>query len=84
MSFKRRIFNVAVAIAGAGIGCGLIGFLPSSGYFAALAAVAIVGLSIPVANGTLGAIFQTTIDPGIQGRVLSSLNSAAQAMMPTG
>jgi DHA3 family macrolide efflux protein-like MFS transporter len=84
LSFKRRIFNVALAIAGAGIGCALIGFLPQSGYLAALGAVAIVGLSIPVANGTLGAIFQTAIDPGIQGRVLSSINSAAQAMMPIG
>jgi len=82
--FKRRIYNVAAAIAGAGIGSAIIGFLPAEGYLIALGAVAVVGLCIPVANGTLGAIFQTTIDPGMQGRVLSSINAAAQAMMPIG
>jgi DHA3 family macrolide efflux protein-like MFS transporter len=82
--FRRRIYNVGTAIVGAGVGCLIIGFLPASGYMAALGAIAIVGISIPIANGTLGAIFQATIDPGMQGRVLSSVNSAAQAMMPLG
>jgi DHA3 family macrolide efflux protein-like MFS transporter len=42
----------------------------------------LIGFMQVLANGPLGAIFQSTIEPDYQGRVFSLINAGATAMMP--
>ena len=50
----------------------------------ALIAMAIVGIAQPIANGSLMAILQATIEPQYQGRVFTLVASLAGAMTPVG
>lgn len=47
-----------------------------------LAAMFAFGLFMPFVNGPIHALFQSLIEPNMQGRVLSLVNSVAQFMMP--
>jgi len=51
-------------------------------FFMMLAANFILGIAQVLANGPLGAIFQSTIEHDMQGRVFSLINAGATAMMP--
>lgn len=42
----------------------------------------VIGVTQVFANGPLTAIFQTAIEPDMQGRVFSLINAGATAMMP--
>jgi len=44
----------------------------------------IMGVMMPMANGSLGGILQATVEPGMQGRVFTLGGSLATAMMPIG
>jgi DHA3 family macrolide efflux protein-like MFS transporter len=46
--------------------------------------MAMTGMMMPIANGSLGGILQATVDPGMQGRVFSLTSSLATAMIPIG
>jgi DHA3 family macrolide efflux protein-like MFS transporter len=50
----------------------------------ALVAMATVGLAVPLANGPILAILQTTIPPEVQGRIFSMYGSLAATMTPVG
>ena len=43
-----------------------------------------VGFTLPIANGPISAIVQSTVDPSVQGRVFTLINSLAGAMSPLG
>jgi DHA3 family macrolide efflux protein-like MFS transporter len=78
--FKRRIFTSALGLVGIGVGWVIIGFLPPSGFVIALACMVVVGIAIPLTNGPIAAIMQSTVRPDMLGRVMSLLGSMAQAM----
>ncbi len=80
--FKRRIVTSFMGIIGIGVGVILAGLAPANMFWLLLAAHFIVGVTQVFANGPLGAIFQSTIEPDYQGRVLSLVNAGATAMMP--
>jgi DHA3 family macrolide efflux protein-like MFS transporter len=82
--FKRRILTVTMGLIGIGLGSMTLGFLPPTGLPIAMGAMVLLGLMLPIANGSLGALMQVTIDPAIQGRVLTLVGSAATAMIPIG
>lgn len=82
--FKSRVVTAFVALIGLGVGTALVGLAPADGLVIAIAAFVIAGLMNPIVNGSLGAILQAVIDPGMQGRVMSLVNSMAMAMTPIG
>jgi DHA3 family macrolide efflux protein-like MFS transporter len=79
--FSRKIRTTALGIF-------LIGAATLSmaalGPLGGIAAMAIVGVAAPLANGPIQAILQVTIPPELQGRVFSLYGSAAGAMAPLG
>jgi len=80
--FKRRILTTLMGVAGLGVGVVLVGLAPAGLFGMALAGMFFTGLMSPLANGPLMAIMQSTVEPGMQGRVMSLLDSGAAAMMP--
>lgn len=80
--FKRKIVTSLTGILGISLGVILIGIAPANMFFMMLAANFILGLTQVLANGPLGAIFQSTIEHDMQGRVFSLINAGATAMMP--
>jgi DHA3 family macrolide efflux protein-like MFS transporter len=80
--FKRRIMTSFLGIVGLGIGVILTGLAPANMFWLLLAANFLVGGMQVLANGPIGAIFQATIEPDYQGRVLSLTSAGAMAMMP--
>lgn len=82
--FKRRIFTTLTALAGIGIGIGLVGLAPSSLFPLAVAGMLFAGAMSSLCNGPIMAIFQTTVSPSMQGRVFTLMGSATTAMMPLG
>jgi len=82
--FKRRIVTVLVGLFGMGIGMILVGFSPSGLLPMALAAIALAGGMGSLVDGPIFAIFQSSIDPGMQGRVISVFMSLVTMVVPFG
>jgi DHA3 family macrolide efflux protein-like MFS transporter len=81
---KRKIVTTMGGIFFLGIGVLATGFVPAGYFYLAVAAAALMGLSLPIANGTLGGIMQSSVAPDMQGRVFSLVNSLASGMAPIG
>ncbi len=82
--FKRRIVTVLVGLMGMGIGMVLVGLSPSGLLAMALAAIALAGVMGSLVDGPIFAIFQSAIDPGMQGRVISVFMSLVTMTVPFG
>jgi len=80
--FKKNIITTLLGILGLAFGTALIALTPSNMFFLAVIGMAISGLMQPMANGPLFAIMQAHVEPEIQGRVFSMLESMVSAMMP--
>ncbi len=65
--FKRRIISSCLGIVGLGVGVILTGLAPANLFWLLLAASFLTGAMQVLANGPLGAIFQSTIEPDYQG-----------------
>ncbi len=79
---RRRILTVLPALIGLGVSVAWLGTAPA--YAPAAAAMLVVGLVVPFANGPIGAIFQATITPDYQGRVFALIGSLAAVTAPLG
>ena len=82
--FKRRILTTLLGLLGMGVGTLLLGLAPSTAFGLALGAMLFVGLMNPITNGPVNAIFQSSVEPEMQGRVFTLIGSACQAMSPLG
>ncbi len=82
--FKRKVYTLLMGIIGIGIGVTITGFLPANMFFAAIGSVFVIGLTIPMADGPIMAIFQTTVAPEMQGRVFALLGSLISLSSPLG
>jgi DHA3 family macrolide efflux protein-like MFS transporter len=80
--FKKRIVTSLMGIIGIGIGIMLFGLLPAKLFYISLVGVFLFGSMQVMANGPLNAIFQSTIDPDMQGRIMSLIGAGATAMSP--
>lgn len=80
--FRRKIITSLTGVIGLGIGILVTGLLPAQGLRLLYLAYLWIGVSSVIANGPLTAIFQSTIQPDMQGRVLSLIGAGATAMMP--
>lgn len=82
--FKRRIFTALSGIIGIGAGTLMLGIAPANAFILAIGAFALIGLSMPIANGALDAIMQANVAPEMQGRVFTLAGSFATAMTSIG
>lgn len=82
--FRRRIVTVLCGLTGLGVGLLLIGLTPSNLLVMALAAIAVTGVMGSLVDGPIFAIFQSAIDPGMQGRVISVFMSLVTMVVPFG
>jgi DHA3 family macrolide efflux protein-like MFS transporter len=82
--FKRRILTTLAGLLGMGLSYMVIGFAPATLFSLALFAVFLVGAMSSFVNGPVHAIFQGTIEPGVQGRVFTLIGSLGGAMAPVG
>jgi len=82
--FRRKIHTVLMSLIG--VGATLIGFgvTPGSLFWAVLGVGALLGFAIPFADGSLIAILQSSVAPGVQGRVFGLLGSLSSLTSPIG
>jgi MFS transporter, DHA3 family, macrolide efflux protein len=80
--FKKKIITSLSGVVGIGLGVVIMGLAPSNAFFLVLVASFILGFMQVFANGPLHAIFQSAIEPDMQGRVFGLINAAATAMSP--
>jgi len=79
--FKRRILTLMVCIILTGIGLTVLGLTPPTAFPQAVGAMFFAGLMLPIVNGSIFAVFQTTVPPRMQGRV-TLMMSGSTAMTP--
>jgi len=82
--FQRRIITSMLGLIGMGVGVLAIGIAPGTGYSIALAGMGLTGLMNPLCNGPLFALLQSKVEPAMQGRIFTLVESMAGAMSPLG
>jgi DHA3 family macrolide efflux protein-like MFS transporter len=80
--FKKRIVTSLAGIACFSFAILAIAIAPADKFWIMMAAMFLIGFMIPMCNGPIQALFQTLVEPNMQGRVMSLIGSVAQAMMP--
>jgi DHA3 family macrolide efflux protein-like MFS transporter len=80
--FKRKITTSLIAICGFSLAILGIAIAPANMFWIMLTSMLIIGFMMPMANGPIQALFQTLVEPDMQGRVMSLIGSVATAMMP--
>ncbi len=73
-----------MGLVGVGTGVTVLGFTPGNLFMVALGSVFFLGFMIPMTDGPIMAIFQTTIAPHMQGRVFALLGSLVSLSSPLG
>lgn len=82
--FKKKIVTSLSGIIMFSFAILAIAIAPADKFWIMVASMFVIGFMLPMANGPIHALFQTLIEPNMQGRVLSLVSSVAQAMMPLG
>ena len=80
--FKKRIVTSLVGIFCFSFAILAIAAAPADKFWVMVVSMALVGFMLPMANGPIQALFQALVEPNMQGRVMSLINSVAQAMVP--
>jgi DHA3 family macrolide efflux protein-like MFS transporter len=82
--FKRKMTTCLMGVIGMGVGLMVVAVAPSNLFWLALSGTVMAGFMAPMANGPLFAVVQSVVEPDMQGRVMSLMNSVAAAMSPLG
>ncbi|HNC07214.1 MAG TPA: MFS transporter [Anaerolineales bacterium] len=82
--FKRKIVTSLTGIALFSFAILAIAAAPADKFWIMMVSMAVIGFMMPIVNGPIHALFQSVVEPEMQGRVLSLVGSVAQAMMPIG
>ncbi len=82
--FKKKIVTSLAGIIAFSAAILAIAIAPADKFWMMVASMFVIGFMLPMANGPIHALFQSLIEPNMQGRVLSLVSSVAQAMMPLG
>jgi len=80
--FRKRIVTSMFGLVGMGLGITLVGFAPANLFVMAVIGLALDGLMNPICNGPIDAILQASVEPQMQGRVITLVSSAAGLMSP--
>ena len=82
--FKKKIVTSLTGIALFSFAILAIAAAPADKFWIMMVSMAVIGFMMPIVNGPIHALFQSVVEPEMQGRVLSLVGSVAQAMMPIG
>jgi DHA3 family macrolide efflux protein-like MFS transporter len=82
--FERRILTTFLGLIGIGIGAFMLGLAPSTLLILAIAGSLVIGLMLPMVNGPIFAVMQSTVEPNIQARVMSLMGSVSAGAAPIG
>ena len=82
--FNKKVHTSQLGLLGLAVGLIVMGFTPGTLLPMAIIGIFVVGVMIPIANGPINAILQSTVDPAMQGRVFTLVGSLAGAMAPLG
>jgi len=82
--FKKKILTSLSGIIAFSFAIIAIAATPADKFWIMLVSMFIIGFMMPLVNGPIQALFQSVVEPAMQGRVLSLVGSVAQAMMPIG
>jgi DHA3 family macrolide efflux protein-like MFS transporter len=80
--FKKKIITSLTGIISFSFAVLAIAAAPSNSFWIMVVSMFVIGFMMPMANGPIQALFQSLVEPNMQGRVLSLISSVAQAMMP--
>jgi MFS transporter, DHA3 family, macrolide efflux protein len=80
--FKRKVITALLGLCLMGLGTMVVGLIPAQLFWVGLAANTLVGLLLPIINGSFGATLQATIVPEMQGRAFAFIMSAAMLVSP--
>jgi len=80
--FKRKIVTAQIGLILSGLCTVVIGVVPPGMFVPALIGNTLVGMLLPIINGSFGATLQATINPEMQGRVFAFIRSAAMLVSP--
>ncbi|MFN8380811.1 MAG: MFS transporter [Anaerolineales bacterium] len=80
--FKNKILTSISGIISFSVAILAIAIAPADKFWIMIASMFMIGFMLPMANGPIQALFQSLIEPNMQGRVMSLVSSVAQAMMP--
>lgn len=82
--FTRKLHTLLAGVGAMGLAIVILGFLPTTGIWYAIAAMAIIGIAQPLTQAPLMAIIQGTVSLDMQGRVMGFLGTAAGVISPIG
>jgi DHA3 family macrolide efflux protein-like MFS transporter len=80
--FRRRMVTCLVGVLSYGTGMLVTGLAPANAFWLALAGSVWRGMMVPVFAGSMDAIYQASVPPGMQGRFFTLNNSVGQLMTP--
>lgn len=80
--FKRKIVTAQTGLILSGLCTVVIGIVPPGMFLPALVGNTLVGMLLPIINGSFGATLQATITPEMQGRVFAFIRSSAMLVSP--
>jgi len=80
--FKRKIVTAQTGLILSGLCTLVVGIVSSDLFWLGLVANTLVGLLLPIINGSFGATLQASITPEMQGRVFAFIRSAAMLVSP--
>ncbi len=80
--FKKKIHTILLGVVGMGFWILFVGLLPPDWFYVALVLFFLAGLMNPLANSPFMSLVQSTVEPGMQGRVFSLMSSMAEGMAP--
>ena len=82
--FRHRMVTVFTGLIGMGLGALLVGIAPMTAFWLAVGGIFLKGMMQSVANAPILATLQSTVEPAMQGRVMSLVISATSAVAPIG
>lgn len=80
--FKRKVVTAQTGLILMGLSTAVVGLVSSEMFWVGMIANSLVGLLLPIINGSYGATLQAVIVPEMQGRVFAFIMSAAMLVSP--
>lgn len=80
--FKRKVVTAQTSLILMGLSTVAVGLVSSDMFWVGMIANTMVGLLLPIINGSYGATLQSVIAPEMQGRVFAFIMSAAMLVSP--
>lgn len=82
--FRKRIYNLLTGILVVGACLLLTSVAPPTMLWLAIAAAGVLGFVLPIVNGSLQALMQSTVPPELQGRVFTMTRTLSMIASPVG